>query len=534
MSDTWVRSSAALRYRDALPISNLNQIEWSSGRFLPLTTAFSYSKIKWLEINYGARLDRIFEGVDCLTLIELREATRLIDSISETAWGQLRRIEVRSKGGWGGQFIQLNSGWLTEWRGLEQVDVNAQLPFSRVNVVGGLSTTDVGLSMSFVNTPTPQDVNRSINWGYGLDNFLVGGVSVPSTPAPDAIEPPDGTIIEHINYEVFIAVNSVIITVEPGGQNIEFENFTISRDIESFAWTASFDVPTKEHFDLIRPQGKIIKTVLVDINGQQFRLFVSRGRRQISHGKSVYQCVAWSNTKLLADPYSTKKDFTDTAQRTAAQIVDQELTGTGFTYTWSTVDWLIPQGVHSYQNKTTLGAIIDLAASVGAVVVPSPDQDRIDIQPYYPVSPWQWSSQTPSRTMDERQFFEIGSETVPKENPDGVYVYGEENSGVGLKTVRNGKPGNNLLGDIVNKYVTENTAAQERGRVEICRNSFIEVLTMATYVDENNIIMPQELIRFTDLENNQWDGMVLSVRVTCQQVGRALTQSITVARFYDD
>ncbi|AWY02819.1 hypothetical protein [Alteromonas phage JH01] len=427
-------------------------------------------------------------------------------------------------------YSKLESLTLTHWTNGKPVNHSHLLKwdndFEHIHYLVSLNADYKTESLDYVQT---------VRWGYSLNKFVVGGVTtVPSTPEEDVVEPPDGEIIEHIDYEVYRVVNSVLITETATGQSVTFDSFSIQTDIESFAWTVQFDVLDKTSFDLIRPLGRSLKTVDIQINDETYTLVVAKGSIVRKHGEVAYRCSGWSRTKLLADPYASKRSFTDTQTRTAAQIVDVELVGTGFTYTWSTVDWSVPAGVHSYQDKTPLGAVLTLAESVGAVVIPHPTLMQFDVRPYYPVSPWQWDSADLDRSMNELQFFEISNDPVPKPNPDGVYVYGQDDNGVGVKAVRNGKPGQALLSDVVNKYITTNVAGQERGRVEVSKNCFIDKYTMTTYVDENGIIKPHELVQFTDTEGGTWRGMVLSTSVKCARVGTALLQTIQVARFYDD
>ena len=415
------------------------------------------------------------------------------------------------------------------WKGIMPVvDIANNLVFDQLN---NLTLVD---TFKFDSSFISLGIAQKMYWDYGLSNFVVGGItSVPSVPVYNVVESPNGEIIEHINYEVYNVVNTVNMTVQPSNVTINFSNFRIQRDIESFAWTVTFDVLDKTSFNLIRPQGRTLKTIDIDINTESFTVVVAKGSIQRKQGSASYQCSGWSKTKLLAYPYANKRSFTDSQARTAAQIVSQELVSTGFTYTWDTVDWLVPLGVHSYQDKTPMGAILEVCNAVGAVIVPHVTDNSFDVQPYYPVSPWSWGSATVDRTMFESQFFETSSETIPKENPDGVFVYGTESSGVGVKVVRNGFPGTALLPDVVDKYITMNVVGQERGRVEVSKNSFIERIPMTTYIDESGIIMPQELIEFTDLDDETWRGMVLSTSISCERVGTALSQTIVVARFYE-
>lgn len=385
------------------------------------------------------------------------------------------------------------------------------------------------------------DFSKSLQWGYGLNNFVIGGAwrDIYDQEEPEPPEPP-GEPINHKNYGVYRVVNIVNIRAMPGGEILHFDNFTMTRDLESFAWTFNFNLLDRASYNLVKPAGRTLKSIEVEINGIKFGGFIGKSTTSRSAGsdgvvKETYKTTGWSTLKLLSNPYSRKRAYSESQQKTAAQIVTAELTGTGFILDWQTVDWNIPAGVHNYQDKTPLGAILSVVNSVGGVIIPDNLTDKLTVKPYYPVSPWNWydAEIMPDRTMSENQFFTIDNEAVPVENPDGVFVYGEE-KGVGVQAVRQGKPGTALLPDIVDKYITQNAAGQERGRIEVARNSYIEKVPMTTYVDENGIIMPQDLIEFTTQEGDKWRGMVSQVSIACQRVGTALAQQIIVDRFYDE
>ncbi len=415
--------------------------------------------------------------------------------------------------------------------------INPDEPIIEI-VPGALQPTGSPFKFNFERALNPIDVDRTLTWGYGINNFVIGGVTT-ITSRPDPVVPPEpDPPIVHINYEVYRVVNTVNITVRPSGQFLDFENFTITRDVESFAWTCTFDLLTEQSYNLVRPVGRALQTIDININGTIFTVFVGKANTSIrasTNGTTrVYRCTAWSNLKRLSYPYARRRSFTDSQARTAAQIATNELAGTGFTVDWQTVDWQVPVGVHTYQNKTSLGAVLGVVNGVGGVIVPDLSEDTFTVRPYYPVSPWNWDDEFTqiNRQMNESQFFSIDNDTIPRDNPNGVYVYGQE-QGVGVFAVRLGTSGSELLPDVVDRYITANTAGQERGRIEVARNSFIELIPMSTYIDENGIIMPQELIEFTALDGTTWRGMVVQTTVNCSRVGTALTQQITIARFFD-
>lgn len=403
-----------------------------------------------------------------------------------------------------------------------------------IQPTGCVFTTKAGKPSDNINYSKP------ISWGYGLNNFVIGGqwrdIYGTDTEPPEPPEP-----IEHPDYGVYIAVNIVNIVRLPDNVPVEFENLSITYDIDSFVWTASFTVPNRQNLNLIKPVGRDVKEVMITINGESFKFFVGTIRTSRSvdgQGNPVenYNCTAWSPLKKLAHPYSAKKSYTDETGTTAAQAVTLEAQAKGFAVDWQTVDWNIPAGVHGYQDKTPIGAILSVVQSVGGVVIPNADTDGFTVRPRFPVSPWQWNDPGTAvdRTMNETRFFSIDNSTVPKDNPDGVFVYSESEGGEAVKAVRIGRPGTAMLPDVVDKYITAVTAGQERGRIEVARNSFIELIPMSTYVDELGLVKPLDLIEFTTPEGDTWRGQVVSFSVTCERIGTALVQNITVARFFDD
>lgn len=383
---------------------------------------------------------------------------------------------------------------------------------------------------------------KHIPWGYGLNNFVIGGqwrdiYGGDTTPPIDPDAP-----IEHPDYGVFQVVNTVNIFALPSDTALHFETLSMSIDVDSFTWSVTFDVLDTASYDLIKPVGRNIKSINVVVNGRTFKFFVATVRRNIQANpgdgtvRTTYSCQAYSSLKLLAYPYSAKKSYSASSDVSAAVAVDEIATSKVFDSEWQTVNWNIPASVHSYQDKTPLGAILEVVNSVGGVILPDDQLDAFTVKPRFPTSPWLWDdeSTTVDRTMDENRFFSIANSPVPQDNPDGVFVYGAQ-EGVGVKAIRNGKPGTSLLPDIVDKYITSVAAGQERARIEVAKNSFLEMIPMSTYVDEFGLVDLLDLIEFTEPNGvDKWRGQVMGFKLDCTRTGTALVQTITVARFYDD
>lgn len=400
---------------------------------------------------------------------------------------------------------------------------------------GVMSPVDTVLTQTR-NTPDLVDVSRDLTYGYSLNRFLVGGVVVAGNNIDDdVVNPPIPPVI---SPEVVQIVNIINVVVLPERTPIQFANLTMSTDLDSIAWVFNFDVADQASVALMKPQGLTVKFVEIDINGDKFEAFIGRTSTAIAADPSTgkvtrrTKCVGWSAVKQLSYPYSAKRSHVETSGSTPAGILSSELTGTGFTGTWGSVSWTLPAGVFGYVERAPLAAISELAQSVGAVVIADKLGKSFSVKPRYPISPWSWSTATPDLILNEAQFFSIDTEWIPAESPDSVYVYGEE-KGVGVKCVKQGTAGLKTLPTVVDKHITDTIAGTERGRVEVAKNGFKEIVPVSTYVDGTGIILPQTLIQVNALDASVWYGMVVGVTISLKRNGNALIQQLQIERHYD-
>lgn len=404
--------------------------------------------------------------------------------------------------------------------------VRFDLVKNRLAPVGANTTIDAGKKQRTL------DFSQHLYWGYSVNNFIIGGsILLPNND--NDIRPPEEVKI-HPDYEVFRIVNVVNIVTLPNRDVIDFGDFTISLDVDSFCWVANFNIIGHRSYDLVKPNGRDLTQLEVSINDLKFSLFVATvGRNQVV-GNSQFSAVAYSPLKLLSFPYAHKKSFTQSNSRTASQLVTDELLGTGLTLNWNSPDWTVAANVHSYQDKTPMGAILEIVNAAGSVIQPSPDGNVVKVRPRFPVSPWQWGTAALDHTINIGQFISIEDSNVPKDNPERVYVYGENNSGVGGRVTKLGTSGAKLLPDVVNKYITAGTVAQERGRIEIAKNSYLNEVSMTTYVDTAvGVFLPLDLVEFTEPSGDKWRGQVMAVSIACKRIGTALLQNIKVLRYYE-
>lgn len=400
-----------------------------------------------------------------------------------------------------------------------------------------LSPVDNGVSLPWVRNEAI-DLYKRLGYGYSINNFLVGGSTNTNYPVDeDALEPTE-PVEPPPTGEVINIVNVINVVTLPDRTPVDFTNFTLATDIDSVAWVVNFDIANKENLALLKPQGLTVKKVEININGIIFNCFIGRTSTSLKANEKggvtrSIKCSGWSTSKLLSSPYHIKRSHTETSQSTPAGILNDELTGTGFTGSWDSVSWSIPADVFSYFDKAPLAAIAELAESVGAIIVADKNNDHITVKPRYPVSPWDWGTASVDFTLSESQFFTIDTDWIPQESPDSIFVHGEETGGVLVKCVKQGTAGLVTLPTVVNKHITDIVAGTERGRIEVAKAGFKEIIPVTTYVDNNGIIEPQSLLEVNDLEGGTWRGMVVGTSLSIKRNGNAIIQTLQIERHYD-
>jgi hypothetical protein len=532
------------------------------GQSIDTSVSLEYetSKFKGVDISSGITWD-ILEKVNT-SFSGKKAGTHPLENNSENSWDILEKFNtsfsgtkagthsVDADGTYSFQMVNLQGSKLDplrEFRYLPTSDfqIDSELigftsdfiePIDLTVIRTRLSPVDQGTNFPWSRTRVV-DIYQELSYGYSINNFLVGGsVGTDYLTDDDAINPPpDPPAVGGVTK----IVNVINVVKLPERTPIDFVDFTLATDLNSIAWVVNFTIGSQASLDILKPVGLTTIEVEININGELFVCFIGRTKTIISakQGGGVqksYKCTGWSATKTLSHPYSTKRSHTETSASTPAGLLNDELTGTGYTGTWSSPTWTIPANVFTYLEKSPLAAITELADSIGSVIIPHATDKTLEVKPYYPVSPWDWDLAIADFNMNETEFYSMDTEWLPKESPDSVYVYGEETGGIAVKCVKTGTAGIVTLPTVVNKYITDTIAGTERGRIEVAKNAFKEIVPVTTYVDANDgIIKPQSLLSITPLTGTTWKGMVIGTSIAIKRNGTAVVQSLQIERHYD-
>lgn len=341
----------------------------------------------------------------------------------------------------------------------------------------------------------------------------------------------------------YIVLNSILVVRLPDRLPIEVDAVSIAQSVD--AWGATFDLSLCDpaQLALLTPNANGPREIEVTLNGYVWTAIVEayNSRREFVAGGVTI--AGRSRTALLAAPYAPARTKVAPLQRTAAQLVDEELASTGYTADYDTVDWLVPADAWYYDNTTPLDAICSIAAASGAVVQSDPADLIVRIRPRYPASPWNWPDTTPDVVVQDDIVSAINLQVVSQPLFDAVVVTAETaGKGVTARVKRNGEAGTLYAPQAAHQLNSTAAVATEHGRnilgdrgeqasVDLTFPLFAAPLAAG----QTGRVQPLDLVEVQEA-GGTWHGQCTAVRFDARTDGKALVieQTITLERHYSD
>lgn len=400
----------------------------------------------------------------------------------------------------------------------------------------------VGFTSDFpwVKTQT-KDIQKSLTYGYSINDFLVGGSTDSNYPVDnDAVDSnsggsytPDPTgPIE--TTRIITIVNTVTVVALPSRTPLLFSTIRLSKHIDSFSWTCSITVLNDASYDLIKPSSIETKDIEVAINGTVWQFFIGKTNKSKQFGSTSYTGTGYSHVAKLQAPYAALNNFSNTSGALASQLVNEILLSTGFTNSWSMpVNWPVSANGFSYQSKSPIDAVAQIASAAGAIIVPDLENKALTIQPWCSDSAWLWDGVTGLPVISEALCFELNEQYTPQDQANAVYVSGNED-GVLLKGKLPGTAGDKLLSTVTDNLITDTSVASERARIELSKAGHKEDVPITTFFDSNSsLYMPGSLVAINMSSDSDWNGLVTNLEVSVENAGVAVYQTLNVSRHYN-
>ena len=338
-------------------------------------------------------------------------------------------------------------------------------------------------------------------------------------------------------------INSISVVRLPDRTPIDVESVSISSSVD--AWGSSFDIELADvdQLALLKPTAAGPRLLEITLNGYVWTTLVESYGRRREWSKSGVTLAGRSRTALLASPYAPGRVKTTTEQRSAAQLVSEELADTGFAAGYDTVDWLVPEGAWFYDATPALDAISRLAEASGAVVQSDPAAASLRVRPRYPHSPWDWRDRTPDHVVQEDIVSNESLQIRSAPLYDAVVVTGElAGKGVTCKVRRAGEAGQLFAPQVSSPLINTSAVAAERGRnilsdrgEQAAIDLVLPLFTGPLRPGEVGRILPLDLVEVVG-EGGTWHGLCTAVRTEARIGDKAavIEQTITLERHYTD
>jgi len=370
---------------------------------------------------------------------------------------------------------------------------------------------------------SPADIMQHVWWNTGIDAFFINKtyktIYEQHIPDPSLSPPPE--------QEVYKIVNSISVVKLPERIALEVDSINVSRSISDFAWSIGLTLLNKSSYELVKPVGSNHVEIEVSINAKVWRFFIAQGANQASGLKKSWSVSGFSKSKLLSDPFSIKKSFVESSESTASQLVTSEAVTQGFTVNWSTdlPDWVIPANTFTYQDKTPIAAISMVCEAIDAIVEPDFTSYSLNIKPKFKHSVWNWGVATPDWVINQSLIKSESDSYSPKSNYNAINVIGSVWGDCKIP----GSAGDSYLPDVVNDLICTESAAQERGRAELCKAVAGEPKTIQ--IPLVDLIVPGELIEVVRPDNSRWRGMAEATNIQVGSGGVSVWQNLTIWQY---
>ncbi|WP_333873047.1 hypothetical protein [Methylobacter sp.] len=288
-------------------------------------------------------------------------------------------------------------------------------------------------------------------WTGGSSTWEPGGVF---PPPPPPVDPPGHVTIHIPAQDAYIMQHTLSVTLLDSTP-ISMSSVSLSLDADSYAWQFNGTLLDKADLDKVQQIGTDEPVqLIITINGYPFKVLVERIHETPEFGKSNITLSGRGLTALLGQPYEQPASATQSSDLTVQQLAELQLP-TDWTINWTAATWVVPSGAYSYIHQTPIQALAGLAADIGAMVVPNPNNQVINIMPRYPVLPWDFALLSPDVTIPDSVAIGLVRSNVAPYQANGVYVHGSEVGGTLAWCRLDGTDGARLASTVSNALMTD-------------------------------------------------------------------------------
>lgn len=330
-----------------------------------------------------------------------------------------------------------------------------------------------------------------VPWGEGLDRYGWGGPWTPPPPPPPpyvgCYPPPRSADLPFVDWlatdrltlnfycrgstrfvprlRSYIVIHDIDVYSLSDSHPIHAARVALSLDADAWAWRFSATLLGRDALDAVMPDSGGAPVALgVEINGHVWHVLVEDWEEDRSHGRRGIQVSGRGLSAVLGVPSELPGSGTSATAMTLQQLVESHLPiGHGWTVDWTAPDWLVPAGAWSWHDLAPIQAMHAIAQGVGLVLVPAAAENRIVVQPRYPVLPWDFDAATPDLVIPDTAILRLARRQAIATQANAVYVHGGEVGGVLARVKRTGSAADRLAATQSHPIITHADAARALG-----------------------------------------------------------------------
>ena len=238
-------------------------------------------------------------------------------------------------------------------------------------------------------------------------------------------------------------------------------SFSYQNSRSQFAATCNLGFCSR--LDYERAQSQLLK---LTINGYDFFTYVEKRTKSERFNNKTYTATGRSRFVELTEPYARATSYTNEAPKTLLGLMSDIIKLYPWTILSEIIDYPVPALGFSYKDKTPAQALAMCANAIGAMLKIDDSTQVITVLPKWPVMPWVTDAATCDVVINDSVIITHSTTDIIQSESNVVMVRGEQ-QGISAKVKRAGTLADLYASDVVDKLITDNQAARQRGSYEL-------------------------------------------------------------------
>ena len=321
----------------------------------------------------------------------------------------------------------------------------------------------------------------------------------------------------------YAVLNTCSVVRLPERTELPVTAVSLECNADSWGWSISLSLAGPDGWTLCQPGANSIpQEVEITINGTVWTALLDDPQLTRGFNSRKITAKGMSRSGWLTAPFAPSTTVSYSAPRTAQQVAEEILDGTGWALDWQLPkdpQWLIPPWSYLAAG-TPLERLIMLVGAVKGCLYSDPASYVLTAYPRYPTLPWHWNAALVDVALPEAALLSWNQTQRDLPSLNRVYVSGTT-AGVLLELTRAGTAGDlQPATPIVDALLTDSYSARARAECELSQSGpgyDVQVETILGGVEQVPLIRPGLLCTFAGIR-----GIVRSCSINAARNGGGL------------